>query len=141
MSGISLCMLLLISDRIMGPNIVKGSLKFATRVVSVTLIVVFMKILSWCPPLFRWFHKKTRKWSPMGKTDYDIEAYIWSFTKFSSAFHLLVRLYWDSFFRQAEKNRKAPNPNVLTADGQKEVKLLDSAQPGRPLVLNFGSCS
>ena len=50
-------------------------------------------------------------------------------------------MYFEIFHNIASKNGKAPNPKVLTADGKTEVNLLDSASPGRPLVLNFGSCT
>ncbi len=103
--------------------------------------VAFLNILSLCPPLYRLFPAKRKKYSAMGKTGYDIEGYIWTYTKLFTMFAMLGNMFKEIFYRTAEKNKKAPNPNVLTSDGQKEVKLLDSAQPGQPLVLNFGSCS
>ena len=35
----------------------------------------------------------------------------------------------------------APNVSFVTLDGKKEYNLYDLLQPGRPMVLNFGSCS
>lgn len=35
----------------------------------------------------------------------------------------------------------AVDSSLVTADGTKDVKLLDLIRPGRPLVLNFGSSS
>ena len=37
--------------------------------------------------------------------------------------------------------KPAPNPPVVKMDGVTQVNLLDLAKAGRPLVLNFGSCS
>ena len=35
----------------------------------------------------------------------------------------------------------APNVSFVSLDGKKEYKLYDLLQSGRPMVLNFGSCS
>ncbi|KAF2347958.1 Iodothyronine deiodinase [Trinorchestia longiramus] len=35
----------------------------------------------------------------------------------------------------------APNPLVVELEGSRKRRLLDLAKSGRPLVLNFGSCS
>ena len=43
--------------------------------------------------------------------------------------------------RKAELNEEAPNPALLELTTKKLVKLLDYQKPGRPLVLNFGSCT
>ena len=45
-------------------------------------------------------------------------------------------LYGDTYV-----GKPAPNPPVVKMDGVTQVNLLDFAKAGRPLVLNFGSCS
>ena len=44
-------------------------------------------------------------------------------------------------YGEAETGQTAPNPPVIKMDDLSQVKVLDLAFPGRPLVLNFGSCS
>jgi hypothetical protein len=50
------------------------------------------------------------------------------------------RLYRKSFC-QVNVGTKAVNSTVLTLDEGKEVKLFEFMRNGRPLVLNFGSCT
>ena len=45
-------------------------------------------------------------------------------------------LYGDTYV-----GKPAPNPPVVKMDGVTQVNLLDFAKAGRPLVLNFGSCT
>jgi len=44
-------------------------------------------------------------------------------------------------YRDADKGAAAPNPKVVVLDSGEEVDLLSFAKVGRPLVLNFGSCT
>ena len=44
------------------------------------------------------------------------------------------------FFKRARPGAKAFDLTLYTLDGD-AVKLLDRARPGRPLVINVGSCS
>ena len=44
-------------------------------------------------------------------------------------------------YGEAEVGKPAPNLQVVKMDGVTQVNLLDFAKAGRPLVLNFGSCS
>ena len=60
----------------------------------------------------------------MEQTGYDIEDYTWSLAKMSTTVHVLNRIYFDMFFKETEKNGKAPNLKVLTADGKNEVNLV-----------------
>lgn len=41
----------------------------------------------------------------------------------------------------AHEEDKSPNPTMLRYDTKKTCQLLDVAKAGRPLVINFGSCS
>ena len=43
--------------------------------------------------------------------------------------------------RVAEEGKPAPNPEVLELTTKKFVKLLDFQKEGRPLLINFGSCT
>ncbi len=46
-----------------------------------------------------------------------------------------------ALYETVKTGEQAPNPKVLSSDGTHEYNLLDFAKPGRPLVLNFGSCT
>ena len=52
-----------------------------------------------------------------------------------------IRLRYLDIFKEAFKGYKAPNPKLLSIDGSAEMYLLDVQKQGRPLVLNFGSCT
>lgn len=43
--------------------------------------------------------------------------------------------------KKAKLGAEAPNPCVVSADGQLRSNLLDFAKKSRPLVVNFGSCT
>ncbi len=105
------------------------------------LFIVQKTVHFFSPSLYRKFHVARRPGSPMGKTDMDVDDYIGSYVHASNIFHMWLRVYYDCVQRVATRGHEAPNPTVLTQDGQKEVSLLATAKPGRPLVLNFGSCS
>ena len=77
----------------------------------------------------------------MAKTGYDIEDYMDSFTNYSTLVTVFQRLYESVFYESVVQGGGAPNPKVLSSDGSKEHNLMDFAKAGRPLVLNFGSCS
>jgi hypothetical protein len=44
-------------------------------------------------------------------------------------------------YREAQLNSLAPNPTVVSAKTGEKVPLLSMAKEGRPLILNFGSCT
>ena len=77
----------------------------------------------------------------MAITGYSVDAYADAFGKWSTYVNGIKDMYFRIFKNKAEINGNAPNPKVYTADGKTRVNLLDTASPGRPLVLNFGSCS
>lgn len=41
----------------------------------------------------------------------------------------------------AEQGGPAPNPKMLRYSDRSECRLLDVASKGRPLIINFGSCT
>ena len=47
----------------------------------------------------------------------------------------------DNALKDAQVGEAAPDPSVYDLASRKTVSLLTTATPGRPLVLNFGSCS
>jgi len=44
-------------------------------------------------------------------------------------------------YREAIVSLPAPNPTVVLAKSGEQVPLLSTAKEGRPLILNFGSCT
>ena len=57
----------------------------------------------------------------------------------------MIKTGWTKFMNDAFKTAwcgyPAPNGSVLTQDGATRLNLLDAMKPGRPLVINFGSCT
>ena len=43
--------------------------------------------------------------------------------------------------REVKLGYPPPNPILKTTDGKRDVPLLAVENPGRPLVVNFGSCT
>lgn len=43
--------------------------------------------------------------------------------------------------KEAQLGKMAPNPEVVSLDNRKFCKLFDFQKKGRPLILNFGSCT
>lgn len=79
------------------------------------------------------------------------------FVKFAGA-EISQEVYGDSLFgwemykavttalmidmkKKAKRGKEAPNPSLMSADGQSRSYLLDFARESRPLVVNFGSCT
>ena len=52
-----------------------------------------------------------------------------------------LRAHLSNAMREAELGQKAPNPRVVDLASKRLTSLLDHQRPGRPLVLNFGSCT
>jgi len=53
----------------------------------------------------------------------------------------MVKTKLQNIYKDADKGAAAPNPKVVVLDSGEEVDLLSFAKVGRPLVLNFGSCT
>ena len=56
-------------------------------------------------------------------------------------FNNRLRVAMSQASRTAEMGGDAPNPKVFDLKKKKVVDLLDFESSGRPLVLNFGSCT
>lgn len=67
-------------------------------------------------------------------------AYFKSLSNWRIYKHLL-ELNLHDVFRKAELGELAPNTKVWSRDGKTQHEILDWQIIGRPLVLNFGSCS
>ena len=116
-------------------------LHFAKVTLAALVMGLFQTTLALFPPLFKLYHEKTKGSHPMAITGYSVDAYADAFGKWSTYVNGIKDMYFRIFKNKAEINGNAPNPKVYTADGKTRVNLLDTASPGRPLVLNFGSCS
>ena len=67
----------------------------------------------------------------------DYENTVYSFEYLKQSLHAK---YLD-MSKEAYLGKIAPNPKLLSLDGHSEKFLLDFENIGRPLVLNFGSCT
>ena len=123
-----------VSDRL------KKLLHFSIIVLLISVFVLFHKILSFCPPLFKRFCKWRHKYDAMAITDYSVEDYADSLAEWAT-WKIWVGQMSQLLYEIVKRGERAPNPTVLSSDGTQEYNLLDFAKPGRPLVLNFGHCS
>ncbi|XP_047735937.1 type I iodothyronine deiodinase-like [Hyalella azteca] len=55
--------------------------------------------------------------------------------------NLGLRMALLEYRRKTKVGGSAPNPVVVREDDETTCRMLDAASKGRPLVLNFGSCS
>ena len=76
----------------------------------------------------------------MGKTDLEAEDYVYSIHEWMT-WKTLMGEVSQILYETVKTGERAPNPKVLSSDGTHEYNLLDFAKPGRPLVINFGSCT
>ncbi|KAA0202076.1 hypothetical protein HAZT_HAZT011268 [Hyalella azteca] len=53
----------------------------------------------------------------------------------------MLRMALMEYRRKTQVGGSAPNPVVVREDDETTCRMLDAASKGRPLVLNFGSCS
>ncbi len=103
---------------------------------------LYLKIVYYvCPPLFRRYYESYMAGVDTVNPQWDMEECARTDCSFVRMVEPLVKTYQVMFHKRATEGDKAPNPTVLTRDGKTEVRLLDSARPGVPLVLNFGSCT
>ncbi len=114
--------------------------KFVVLAFIVTLGLIFWRAFVFLYPAGNRFLCKVFKFESDSYTEAESDALVASVFTCSNILYIwrILRL---EVYKTAAKKGKAPNPVVLTADGKTEVRLLDSARPGVPLVLNFGSRS
>ncbi len=116
------------------------AVKLSVFTIGIVIFFILQRILCLISPSLQ----KKIVWAyhtPMRKTTYDPGDFYEAFAWLSNIPHLWRVVYYNCMFQAAGKNWQAPNPKVLTSDGKKEVNLLDPMKPGRPLILNFGSCT
>ncbi|CAL4187543.1 unnamed protein product [Meganyctiphanes norvegica] len=53
----------------------------------------------------------------------------------------MVRNIFQEVMADTSLHGKSPNPTMLRLDTNSKCQLLDLAKAGRPLVINFGSCT
>ncbi|KAK8723283.1 hypothetical protein OTU49_011805, partial [Cherax quadricarinatus] len=66
---------------------------------------------------------------------------IWDYHYFWQRMGCLLRWAWTEAVMEAEEGGKAPDPLMIRLSDNSKCHLLDLLKPGRPLVLNFGSCT
>ena len=71
----------------------------------------------------------------------ELDDYIWPFGSWQSVKTMYGKTLRDMFHLEASVGYGAPNVPVLAYKDRSQRHLLDYKKSGRPLVLNFGSCS
>ncbi|XP_057292537.1 type I iodothyronine deiodinase-like [Hydractinia symbiolongicarpus] len=101
-----------------------------------SIIFMIAKILSYVPGLKIFLGDCVAKMAGIENGSYFAGKNLFSSQMF---FNVLYQLYLDGF-KQAKFGLDAPDAVLYNQEG-KQVKLLDFCDTGRPLVINFGSCS
>ena len=121
-----------------------GSLK---RILSIIYWLTLMNILhsvtvvlSFCPPVYRKFMILRTKFDQMYYSGLKQEEIIWSYATFQTYKRMTRTVIENYWYKEAEEGKKAPNPALIKLD-QTRCYLLDFMKSGRPLVVNFGSCT
>ena len=71
----------------------------------------------------------------------DMQAWDWIWTMCTyKGWESMCQNETCNYFKKVKLHSDAPNTTLHTLDGH-ECQLLDYMRPGRPLVLNFGSCT
>lgn len=122
-------------------QLVVACLRAALVYASVPLAIIIQKIvrvLYWMGP--RVVHPMLYKAGFVRSEQPDSEALDFIFS--TELIRMLTKMKVCEIFKTAAKGKAAPNVELLQLEDQsKPVKLLDLAKKGRPLVLNFGSCT
>ena len=116
-----------------------------TQVFGVTVMCLFIQALRQCPPLWQLFTEYQHKRGGFDKTG--LKASEWSETigSWEAYKESVFALLREASLGTVSEGEPAPNVTVYKlskADGSTvPCNLLDFAKEGRPLVINFGSCS
>ena len=118
-------------------NVLTGILALI-RITIFNCVIIILKLV---PPLYRRFCKSIDERSGMAQTSMDMDDYIWTMGSWTQLKTSSMRIIDAMFGRNAYLGGAAPNSKVVTFEGKIQRHLLDYKKAGRPLVLNFGSCS
>ncbi len=80
--------------------------------------------------------RKTRDTGPVNNESFRTSLLTWRAYK-----DVIAMLYCAIVDIHVEEGGTAANPSLIGLDGVTQYHLLDFAKKGRPLVVNFGSCS
>ena len=107
------------------------------------VFLILYPIIRLFPTLFPGIYKKliVRKIEGTGVTPPDIDMLVKQTTRPIAIWALFGYMRDGILYGQASVGKPAPNPPVVRMDGVTQVNLLDFAKVGRPLVMNFGSCT
>jgi len=104
------------------------------------LVMNLMRVLA--PDFtFRMFKEKIDSSGTMGFAEkiksLDDMEFLFSFASVKKKFSNAM----GNVLKEAQRGCPAPNPELYDLNTRKVVSLLSRSRPGRPLVVNFGSCS
>ena len=108
---------------------------YLTLAVQAITLRLILHLPVYGPRLSAEYHKR----SHMNESPIKLEDWIWSLCTYN-AWLQECNCYRLDLFKKVSLNSKAVNANLYLLNGD-QCKLLDFMKPGRPLVINFGSCS
>ena len=113
-------------------------LSLAIKLCGISMFFALSKIVFLIPPIKKYAMASFREISSMeNNSDFEDSLFGWGMLK-----TVTKQVILDSL-KEAKMGEEAPNPEVLDLFGNKKKLLGEAseASQGRPVVLNFGSCS
>lgn len=107
----------------------------ALKLCGISIFFALCKIVFFIPQMKKYAKASFKEISYLeNDSDFEDSLFGWEMLK-----TIMKQVILDSL-KEAQIGREAPNPEVFDLFGDKR-KLLGEANQGRPVVLNFGSCS
>ena len=107
----------------------------AIKLCGISVFFALCKIVFFIPPMKKYAMARLREIGSLeNDSDFEDSLFGWEMLKTVTRQVVLDGL------KEAKIGKEAPNPEVLDLFGNNR-KLLSEAKQGRPVVLNFGSCS
>ncbi|XP_045134624.1 uncharacterized protein LOC123518083 isoform X1 [Portunus trituberculatus] len=106
---------------------------------------VFITLVAVIPPLRAvckwWFKTLVPEGEDGGEYMKPITKGVGHWSMFWERIKCHFYIAWAEVQMVAEQGSRAPNPKLLRLSDRSECRLLDVASKGRPLIINFGSCT
>ena len=117
-------------------------LKGLFLVIRSSFFFLVLRLISLIPPLYRHVVSKFDKVTGMDQTALEQDDYMWTFGSWKCMKSVYDEAFADILHGSGVHAGEVPrNCKLLRFEDGSECHLVDFKKAGRPLVLNFGSCS
>ena len=112
------------------------------QIMSCTIFFLILRLLSLIPPLYKYCVSKMDKETGMDLTPLSQDDYMWTLGSWECIRSIYSKAFSDIVHGSGvSAGEVLHNSKLLRFEDGSECRLLDFKRVGRPLVLNFGSCS